>query len=219
MSQPRFPSALGYKVAGLVALAGALGAFAWFNYALVRQSDAVNELRRLPVRGTVEFSHAGEYTVWAGRLCGGLCRPGSAASYQRHLTVRLTAVADGEVVEPRPFPGSAYYNVGGSREGRAVWLLEIPAAGSYEVFRRNDGDVSSPPLTIGAGRGLPVTIRSGVIAFGGGGALIAGGLAVTTFARRRRALARRAARPGGAAQVGRGSASPPAPTPPPRPVP
>jgi len=191
---PEMPSRRGYKIGAALLVIGGIGAFAWFNYALTRQSDAVNEFQRLSVGGQVTIAEPGSYTIWASRPCAGNCRPEPASVYQRHLTLRLKPVSGGEEIVTRPFPGSAYYNVGGSREGRAVWLLEVPEVGTYGVIRRNDGEVISPPLLLGAGRGLPVTVRAGVVLIGGSALLAALPLFVITYVRHRRALTRLSAR-------------------------
>lgn len=186
----RVPSTAWYRLAFWIVVAGVVSAAGWFLYALVIQTDAVNDFVDVPgvPQATVTVAEAGEHTVWAGSACGGACRPESAATYRRHLTLAFEA-ADGAPAPVVPAT-EQYFNVGGGREGRAVWLVAFDEPGTWIARLSSDGEVPQPRLWLGLGRGLPARFARGSILIVVGSGLVAATVVAVTFLARRSALAR-----------------------------
>lgn len=189
---PSPPSKRWYLVAvGVLAIGSAL-ALAWFLHALTVQTDAVNVFSDIAWRrdGVVEVVEAGDHTVWTGPACNGACRPESADTYRRHLSVGFRG-AEGAAVPVRA-ASEQYFNVGSGREGRAVWVASFEAPGPYTVELSSDGEVTRPRLWLSAGRGLPIRTVRGSSYLLGGAAVLATVIATATRLLRRRAFDRMA---------------------------
>lgn len=186
----RVPSTAWYRLAFWVVVAGVVSAIVWFLYALVIQTDAVNDFVGVPgvPQATVVVTEAGEHTVWAGAGCGGACRPESAATYRRHLDLHFEA-ADGAPAPVVPAT-EQYFNVGGGREGRAVWLVDFEEPGTWTTRLSSDGEVPQPRLWFGQGRGLPARFARGSVLIVVGSVAAAATIATVTALARRWALAR-----------------------------
>lgn len=187
---PKPPSTAWYRVAGGALVLGLVLALGWFLHALTVQTNAVNELTAVPWARdvVVEVAEPGVHTLWAGPGCSGGCRPESAATYRRHLTVAF-ADEDGRAA-PVSRAGEQYYNVGSGREARAVWWIDFPHPGTYAVELGTDEEVPRPALLLGEGRGLPVRALRGSLFLTGGGVALAAAIVVVTWALRRRAYDR-----------------------------
>jgi len=184
------PSTAWYRVAfGALAL-GLVLAVAWFLHALTVQTHAVNAFTAVPWARdvVVEVAEPGVHTLWAGPGCSGACRPESAATYRRHLTVGFVD-EDGRAV-PVSDAAEQSYNVGSGREARAVWWIDFPRPGTYAASLGTDEEVPRPSLLLGRGRGLPVRVLRGSLFLAGGGAALAALIVALTWALRRRAFDR-----------------------------
>lgn len=169
---------------------GLVAALGWFLYAVTVQTGAVNEFTNVPwfPGAPVEVAGAGDHTLWTGPACGGACRPKSANTYRRHLDVGF------DDAEGNPVAVAAaeeqYFNVGGGREGRAVWLVRFEEPGTYTTRLGSDGEVPRPRLWLSAGEGLPVRMARGSLFLAGGAGLVAAAMVAATFVLRRRAFDR-----------------------------
>lgn len=188
---PQPPSTAWYRAAGAVLALGLVLALGWFLHALTVQTHAINDdFTDVPwfPGAAVEVAEAGEHTLWTGPACGGACRPQSAETYRRHLTVGFVG-PDGRDVPVEP-AAEQYFHVGSGREGRAVWLVDFEAPGTYTTRLGSDGEVPRPRLWLSPGRGLPVRTARGSLFIAGGAALIAAAMVLTTSRLRRRAFDR-----------------------------
>lgn len=175
-----------FQLAVAVIILGGAASFAWFNYAWSDQSNEIASFIRLPPRSglPVEVPSAGEYTIWAGAACSGYCQ---VPPKEELLELMVLGFEDPEgMIRPEPFPGEVKYRVSGTRFGTAVWTVNFPQAGSYELERRNLG-VSSTVLLLGEGHGLSSSITKGVWAIVAASGIVAAGLAVAAVVVRRRA--------------------------------
>ena len=138
---------------------------------------------------------AGTYTLWLDGDCMS-CEGNHPEEYRAVDTLVIRAEDGGGPVEVRPSPNDWLYNTG-SREGRALYVLAVPEAGTFAV--RYDLDTSSPKwenrapaaLAFGRGAGLPVRIVRPMVLLAGGGLGVASALSLVTFWRRRRFYERR----------------------------
>jgi hypothetical protein len=182
------PSKWWYRAAFATVVLGGIAAFAWFNWALDDQSRHVQDFTRLPPRSgiPVEIAEPGTYTVWAGAACGGLCDI-PPLDEMRELIVLSLESPSGEVVEPTPFPGSDSYRLDGANHGKALWLIEIPEAGTYQVERRNLG-VGAVNLLLGQGQGLSADIGAGLVVIAIVTVVVTAALVAIGWYRERRAV-------------------------------
>lgn len=190
-------SKAGYWLAAAIAIAGAIAGVVWWNVALVRVTDAVNDFQRVRRGTTVNVDEAGAYTIWAQRPCGGYCVLEPAGAYRRHIDVSFSpAGSEGTHPEITAHPRGGHYNVGSGRQGRAVWLVEFPEPGDYTLDVRSDGEVLSPALRLGQGESLPARILAPAVWIAGTGIAAGTVIAAAVFLReRRRAAGRRAELP------------------------
>ncbi|MBK5224096.1 MAG: hypothetical protein JJE52_14725 [Acidimicrobiia bacterium] len=167
-----------FQMAIVVIVAGLIGAFAWFNYALSDQTNEINQFQRLPPQSGIPFEvdEAGTYTVWASAACGGRC-PVPALDDLYELMVLGFEAPSGTMVRPEPYPGEQKYRISGDRHGKAAWIVEFDETGTYVLERRNLG-VGSVLLLLGEGEGLDSRILSGVLGIGGVALAVAFVLAV-----------------------------------------
>lgn len=188
MSAPDMPSKWWSRAAFASVVLGGIAAFAWFNWALDDQSRDVREFIQLPPRSgiPVEIAEPGVYTVWGAAACGGLCDVPPVDEMQELIVLTLESPS-GQVVEPRPFPGSDSYRIDGANHGKAVWLVDVPEAGTYQVERRNLG-VGSVSLLLGRGEGLSTDIVAGLVVIAVVTVVVAGLLMAIRWYRERRAV-------------------------------
>lgn len=154
-----------------VGVVGAVGCIAWFAYALQDQSRHVDSFIRLPPQSgfTVDVPEEGVYTIWASAVAGGYVETPPVSEMQELLVVSFDGPVDGADpvhLDPVPFEGSTKYRVDGQRYGVAVWTVDFPAAGTYEVERRNLG-TGGVGLALGEGIGMPSRITAGLMLIGG----------------------------------------------------
>jgi hypothetical protein len=172
------PSTAGYWVAGVVFLAGAIGAIVWLAVSVVGALTLPDDFDRVPVPGemTVELDE-GEHTLWEEeRGTTGTARP----------TPRVEVLApDGTPVRQRGPSATQTYTVGEHR-GTAFAEFVAETDGSYTVraFGEPDGrQVAVGTLfDLGAVWGILGAIVVGVVSF-----LVALIVFVVTLVRRSRA--------------------------------
>jgi len=173
-----------------------VAALAWWPYAATRVHDAVYGFARTsPFGGKVDLER-GPHTFWIEGDCMS-CRGNEPPEYRAVASVTVGPLdGSGGPLELRPAPDTWVYNTG-AKEGRALYLLDVPKAGSYGV--RFGLDTSSPSwdnrppaaIAIGEGTGLPVGIVRPMVYSAVGSIVIALGICGVTFERRRRFYERR----------------------------
>lgn len=175
---PRWP----FRAASIVLVVTLVGAFAWMNVALIRQTDAVQDFTRLPPTTglPVEIESTGIHTIWAASASGGMIRPDQPERFHEFMDVAFVA-ADGTRVVPEPKLGGQHYMLGAGQEGRAVWLVEFDEPGTYTMERQRRTGVNSATLLLSEGDGLPAGVVSGVLVIGIVGAVVITALLVYGF--------------------------------------
>jgi hypothetical protein len=188
---PRPPSLRWYKAAAWVVAAGLALGLGWFVHAITVQTHAVNDtFVEVPWRpgASVEVTEPGVHTVWTGPACNGACRPLQDTTYRRHLTVGFRS-EDGRTASVAAAERQ-YFNVGGGREGRAVWLVDLDRPGTWTAELGTDGEVPRPLLWVSPGEGLPIRAMRGSYWLAGTAAAIAAVMVAGTRLLRRRAYDR-----------------------------
>lgn len=197
----------GYRLAGATVAVSLLASFGWYLYAVSATTWQVNDFERLrfPVARTA--LEAGRHTVWVEGP-GLSARRFPANDYRKELELRVQPAADGSAPSdeanggvdggaPRgevSLPRSQVYNTG-SIEGRSLWLVDIEAAGTYDLVIdvAYDLEVETPAsrnLAVSAGEGLATPIFPYAVWIVIGGLILAAVLVVVTGARDRRDLRR-----------------------------
>jgi hypothetical protein len=175
-----------------VAIVGSLAAGAWVVYALDDQGRHVGNFVTLPPQSgyTVDVPEAGTYTLWGSAISGGYVETPAVEDMHELLLVGFDGPVDSDDpvrVDTVPFDGHVTYRVDGTRYGVAVWTVEFPEAGTYEVERRNSG-VGGVSLALGKGIGMPSRITSGLFAIAGITIVLAVGLMAVAWAVDRRRI-------------------------------
>ena len=178
-----------YRLASALLVLGLVAAVAWWPYSTNRVFDAVEGFTRLaPYGGAVELRSAGVHTFWIEGTCLS-CHDNEPEEYRAAATVRVEG-PDGRRLRLRPGDDRVFNTA--RREGRALWLFDAPAPGTYAVSLAFDTDgetwdnTSPENIAISEGRGLPVGIVRPMALFAGGGAAAAGLVALFVAWRRRR---------------------------------
>lgn len=187
----RRPSAAGYWIAGVVFLAGSVGAIVWLAVTLVGAVTLPEDFAKVEVPGemTVELDE-GEHLLWQEER-------GSTVTSRPVPRVEVRA-PDGSIVDQRGLSSTQTYTVGG-RSGEAFAEFTAETAGPYTIraFGEPDGQRIAVGTLFDFGAVWGIV---GSIALGAVSSLVAVTLFVVTLVRRSRAA--RAVRP-------------PVPTPPP----
>lgn len=178
-----------YRLATAVLFLGIAAAVAWWPYSTSRVYDAVETFTRTaPFGGSVQLTESGTHTFWIEGTCLS-CHDNEPDEYRAAATVRVRA-PDGRRLRLRPGDDRVFNTA--RREGRALWLFDAPAPGTYEIsldFDTDDEawDNRSPEnIAISRGTGLPVGIVRPMAMFAGGGILGAAAIAGVVSWRRRR---------------------------------
>ncbi len=208
----RPPSTRWYRLCGLVVLAGLAAAGGWWAWAVTANHYAIEEFARGAVRGPfptppelgpyvasfqgrVEVRGSGPHTLWAEGTC--MSCAGITTERYRERTLDVAVIdGQGQPLDIRPPPSEWVFNSGAGREGRALYVVEVPEPGTYGVrwwVDVEDFDQRMPTsLALGEGVGLPARILRPMLAIAGAGVLAAVGLALLTRWRRQRWYRRRA---------------------------
>jgi len=176
--KPR-PSAAGYVIAGLLAVAAIGGAIAWVVLGFVNFSDSVDALKRVPVGGArmVSLDSGRQGIYYEG--------PGGEKAVVPPLRIVVVPAGGGTPVPVGGYSGSVTYSMDG-HAGRSVAGIGIDQAGRYRVAVAGN---ASPGAVVAIGPGLGHKIVralvGGVVIFVVG-MLAAGLLIIATAYRRRR---------------------------------
>lgn len=165
-------SALGYWLAGLLAVGAVAGGVAWFVLGLSSLGDKVDELHRVEVPGqaVVELESGKQAVYWEG---------GDVVPL---LEIAVRRV-DGPPVPVGPHGGEVTYDVG-SRSGTSVAGFEIERAGRYRVIVTSDSASGVVAVGRGVGGQIVRAVVGGIVIFFGGLLLV--GVVIIVTARRRR---------------------------------
>jgi hypothetical protein len=185
----RPPSKRWYRLSTALLLLGIAAAIAWWPYSTSRVFDAVEAFSRTaPFGGKVQLDEPGTHTFWIEGTCLS-CHDNEPDEYRAAATVRVVA-PDGRELRLRPGDDRVFNTA--RREGRALWLFDAPAAGTYEISLDfdtdgDDWDNARPEnIAISKGAGLPVGIVRPMALLAGGGAAAGVVLALFVSWQRRR---------------------------------
>lgn len=121
----RRPSAVGYWIGGLIALAGLVAGFTWGLTAYGDLQDEVDQFARVaaPGEAIVGIEDLGGKVVYY---------EGLGARSLSDLDVRITA-PDGTVIAVDPYDADLRYDAPNDTVGRAIGTFEASATGRYAV--------------------------------------------------------------------------------------
>lgn len=190
MTDQAAPSTRWYRAGVIAAAVGVLAALAWWPYAAVRVHDAVYAFDRINAGGGSIELDRGTYTLWLEGSCMS-CAGNEPREYREVATLEIDPPVEVEAA------GRGWVYNTGAREGRGVYVLEVPESGTYGVRFRLDTatiewDNASPALlAFGPGEGLPVSVVRPMVGLAGGGLALGVAAILVTFVRRRRFYERR----------------------------
>jgi hypothetical protein len=167
-----------FGVAGGIAIAGIVGAIVLFVMAVVRLTDAVDDLTRVDVPGSaqVTIDEAGSYSIYHEHDIDE-----RDEFFFPSPDVTLTDPSGNDVFL-EPYETDVTYDVEG-RSGEGLYTFDADQAGTYEV--ETSGESGTIAVGRGVGRNLVGSIVGG-FAVGGAGVVAGGLLAIVVGVRRSR---------------------------------
>jgi hypothetical protein len=168
-----------FWLAGALVVAGIVGAVVILVWVAVGYATAIDDFDRIPVPGeeVVEVRDAGGYTLYVEA-------PGAVDRGIPLVPMEIVPATGGEPLELRRYSARVTYT-SGSREGIAVWSVQIPEPGRYRITTGGEPGLTNVAFGRGLGRGLAGRIAAAVLV-GGLGVTAGAVLAIVTGVQRSR---------------------------------